>query len=507
MGAADPPPAGSSILHMKSSPLSLASVVVALLLTACAPWNKVTRHVPDREKPGPFAPAENARIESSGPDARYGCSFVEFDGKGGYLKYSQLLQAQGILKKKAAQGRVLLVIYCHGWNNNAQSGNVVKFVGFLHDLANSPAIQEKGFRVEGVYLSWRGSQYRSAPPPDQFAAERALAGDFQGQPLLDRRELSPGFLRIPEGIAALFSYWSIKDRAEHHVSTIPIGNTIFSLAYQLKNPRQPGGDQRNRVFVLGHSFGGLVLERTLGLASVGLLNADWAYPKSEARWPFDLIVFLNSAAPSIYAKQLSEFLENDRRVTASPRIVSITSVADKATKWLHYIGNIGTALPGVAPDLQREYYPDARKDAHGKTIRGKPVTAWQYYAHTPGHNEHLIDRDICSDCSAPIPLAGSDVDVFRYNLSPANRAKEFFTRGQDGKVAGWSIVNRPEDQHRHYSSSYWIITAPKAIIPNHNDIWSETSKQMLAGIYHTAEVLRKKEAPPQKAPEQKRQPD
>ena len=63
------------------------------------------------------------------------CSFVEFDERGDFLDFRQHLDCEARLKDLVQRGKILLLIYCHGWKNNSQSGDVVAFNSFLSRLA------------------------------------------------------------------------------------------------------------------------------------------------------------------------------------------------------------------------------------------------------------------------------------------------------------------------------------------------------------------------------------
>jgi hypothetical protein len=461
-------------------------------LTSCAPWNAETRKVGTS---GLQNVADSAYIESHrkiGPN--YGCSFIEFDGKGGFLDYGQYQHALAKLDELKARSDVLLVIYCHGWNNNPQSGDVIRFVGFLRRLADSGSIRAKHLRVEGVYLAWRGSQYLPVASRDDQAEERALEPDFGG-PLVDTRWHNSGSVGLLLSPAKYLSYWAIKDRAEFHVSRVPLSRAVFGLAFNLKSPSESRKGRQHRVFILGHSFGALLLEQAIGQASVGLLMSEWTRDKSDARWPFDLIVFLNSAAPSLYAKQLGEFLQYDHRRTAKPRIVSITSTGDWATGIFHPLGN---AFKRFAPDLQRQYYPNGKYK--------EPVPAWRYYDRTPGHNSDLINHVVTEDHNADKPNLVDDDAVFSWNLRETNPANVFFTRSRlDGKLQAWEIMDLTKNAERgsekyaqkKYASNYWIATVPPDIVKDHTDIWSAPCMEMLAGVYRTVEQLGQQPAPAQ----------
>lgn len=476
-------------IHLKHY-FGIFGLLAALVaVTGCAPWNAQTRRVAEST---PLPAPDAAYIESNRTNgSNYGCSFIEFDGKGGYLSFAQYQHARSILEKRKAKSNVLLVMYCHGWNNNAQSSDVIHFVSFLRHLADAGAIRSNGLRVEGVYLGWRGSQYLPVVTEQERSEDPQILQDFGGE-IVDKKwhNSEPvGWLLSP---AKYLSYWSIKDRAEFHVSRVPLARAVFGLAFTLKSPTEKS--RNHRVFVLGHSFGALVLEQAIGQASVGLLASEWNREQHQARWPFDLIVFLNSAAPSLYAKQLGEFLEEDHRTTAKPRIVSLTSTGDWATGIFHPLGN---ADKRFAPDLQREYYPFGRAKSGTDPEHYPAVPAWRYYALTPGHNPFLINHQVQKDPSIAPPKLEDPDQIFGWNLSSHNPPKVFFTRSNgDGAIQGWRLVDLTDQADagtraalKLYASNYWIATVPPEIIRNHNDIWTPQCMEMLAGIYRTVEQL------------------
>jgi hypothetical protein len=461
-------------------------IALILIVGACAPWNQITRETSSR---GVDTPGNTAYIESQRVGGRnYGCSFIEFDGRGGMLDFNQLTDAKKVLDERKRASDVLLVIYCHGWNNNAQSGDVLRFVSFLRRLSDSTSIQAAGIRVEGVYLAWRGSQYLPAVSQTDETNDPKLKADFGGD-LIDHRwnDSATGDLLLSPGRYG--SYWSIKDRAEFYSSRVPLARAVFTLAYSLKSPEEQQKGRHHRVFVIGHSFGALLLEQAIGQASVGLISSDWSLKQArDARWPFDLIVFLNSAAPSLYAKQLGEFLEEDHKTSARPKIVSITSEGDWATGIFHPLGNWAKRF---ASDLQREYQPYGSK--------GPEVPAWKYYDATPGHNPYLINYSIdrVGD-TAPAGLDSED-KIFSQNLQGNNPVDTFYTQLANGKIQAWRLRDLSYQSssveefqaRRSYASNYWITTVSVDIIKDHTDIWSLPAMEMLAGVYRISEQLSK----------------
>lgn len=468
------------------------SLVVALLIalgfSGCAPWNKVTR------EPGKHAVANSASLESRGGDSpNYGCSFIEFDGKGGFLNFGQLNEAVANMEGLKKKGPVMLVLYAHGWQNNAQSNDVLYFLSFLRQMASTERM--RGYRVQGVYLGWRGSQYRPVVDRGTKEIRAQLEQDF-GSDVVDSSAHNP-LPGLVMDLPKVLSYFSIKTRAEYHVSRVPLARAVFKLAFSLKAPTD---NDKHRVFVLGHSFGALLLEQAIGQASVGLLSSEWTHREKD-RWPFDLIVFLNSAAPSLYSKQLKEFLQEDLKAkTARPRIISITSKSDRATGVAHPVGNALNRW--FATDLRRTYQPyvlEGETNAFGKPKTDpKTVTAGTYYARTPGHNPIMITRTIeKSDAPAPPALHNSG-EVFAYNLRKDRRPFEQFYTWTNERVQGWQVRPLLSEELKAangghlpgpYHSNYWIVSADGTLIKGHGGIWTPECMEMLAGIYRMAEQL------------------
>jgi hypothetical protein len=56
--------------------------------------------------------------------------------------------------------RPFLVIYIHGWQNNANSGDVCRFEHFIDTLSRYPEAVGRKVNVIGVYIAWRGKMSR-----------------------------------------------------------------------------------------------------------------------------------------------------------------------------------------------------------------------------------------------------------------------------------------------------------------------------------------------------------
>src|SRR5438552_3893712 len=64
------------------------------------------------------------------------CSFVEFDERGDFIDFYQHKDCEKQIRSLVeSSNKLLLIIYCHGWKNNSQSGDVTHFNSFLAKLA------------------------------------------------------------------------------------------------------------------------------------------------------------------------------------------------------------------------------------------------------------------------------------------------------------------------------------------------------------------------------------
>ena len=491
--------------------LIVCATFALMLLTQCSTVGKAMRFNPKKPMPGALDGAlPKARdawfIESKavGEGHPYSCSFVEFDGRGDFIDFEQYKAAWRKVHELATDGRLLLVQYCHGWKNNSQSGDVVEFNSFLRLLANSPDIQKQGLRVHGVYLAWRGNAFKPAVNLNSPYA-KLLRKDFQDEDIVNpkhHRKL-PLFTWAGEQL----SYWGRKKAAEADVAGAPLARTVFACANVAKKR-----NSRNRVFVMGHSMGALLLEKSVGQAIVGQLAAEnpWFDVTAVSKvnpTPFDLMLFVNSAAPSTHSKQLSDVLWGHQQALKkmkpvpphadAPLIMSVTSEADSATGKVHPLGNL---LAGLSPSLQRRHKDVFQKEGE------KEATIHQsyYYRRTPGHNPLLVDHWVVPEMAPSRGVScATCTEVLRDNLrldAELGDAELFFTTpkmAQSG-VNAWRVVEEvpayakkkwervkgllPVDRE----SNYWTIRCPGEIIGGHNDIWSEQAMEMYAAFYRLA---------------------
>jgi hypothetical protein len=291
------------------------ATLVCLALAVVLMGGCSTASGPSRTKSPTDAGAtrDNAFLKVSN-DYRLG--FIEFDEQGDFwsrkLTSKVIEDAQQFAETaKRAKNQTLLVIYIHGWQNNARSGDVRNFETFLASLRGSlVGIKDKKVAVYGVYLGWRG---RLLPTPDQNDALSRFVDDT--------------LYAVPK----LLTFWT-REAAGERVAKLSSTEAILRLTKAVR-----GGDPNARSVVIGHSFGALVAENSLAQATLSRVYGTEA-EGSTTRPPVDLTVLLNQAAPSMTAKRLQEALLDAYMASKTsppveqPMIVSVTSTDDNATR-------------------------------------------------------------------------------------------------------------------------------------------------------------------------------
>jgi hypothetical protein len=522
-------------VHPLSAPaLATVWILVALVidrLAGHAPRGRALRpvvgYMPDESLPDDIVPdgtkdiANCKRWYIETPTRDYAlpcsCSFVEYDERGDYLDFAQHRHAYQKIMQLAKEARPLtVVVYVHGWRHSGQSDNVIAFNEFLHQLAQAaedPATgidAERTFRrrVHGVYLAWRGASLKHPIAVDKTFT--AVTGYYGGE-IVDVKTRA----RVPllNMLLESCSYFDRKSIPEHKFSGTGISRTIFSCALAAKR-----GQVDSQVLLIGHSFGGLMLERTFQNAAISELTEAWPWgdPKRAGQHinplPFDTVLIVNSAAPSIYAKQFQSYLAAHRqammrahvRHADTPIVFSLTSSADWATGILHPAANL---LCFLLPTLWRKYRGDDFALVPGPASHDVEIPQAYYYRHTPGHNPLLVNRFIEQVTSLASGEQGSQV---RHNLAaPSGRINEFkaATRTGSGTLM-WRVNFPPETaafktfssyrglrplawtdvkgRYIYKETAYWIIRCPKEIIAGHNDIWSQAAMDTYAALHRIA---------------------
>jgi pimeloyl-ACP methyl ester carboxylesterase len=372
----------------------------------------------------------------------YKVAFIEFGEQGSYQDQSQLANATNLIEQT---NRPLVITYVHGWQNDAESGDVEKFSSLLARLNRAEAIRAAGFNVVGIYLAWRG---KITPVP----------------------------------VLKELSFWNRKAAAQRIASNYDCYDAIAAISEAARKK----GEANQYTILLGHSFGGLIVERAVAHA----INAEiHGHAPAERSLPADLMLVVNPAADSILARQMISALYLRDTENARPLFVSITSKADIATSLAF---PIGTEMAAVTKGFNEVPIPGAQKNLESER---------QFYTHTPGHDEFLINH-VTVDRHETINSPGG-LPALEENLLHNHAGDGFVLDAAGGQLAVWQLKRIGD-----VDVPYWNVKVDPSIIKNHGDLWNERAEAMMAAIFRMANPMLNRNAKPravlQRAPDRAR---
>jgi hypothetical protein len=448
---------------------------LAILLASCAaygPYHGNTASEPLNSVRGPA-------------DGRYKLAFIEFGDQGSALDTSQRTAALNVIHQ--AQ-RPLLFVYIHGWQNNANSGDVCRFEHFIDAVSSYPEITGQKINVIGVYIAWRGKD-----------------------------------ITLP--VAKFLTFWSRKGTG----GTIAAQNgclaTISELALAARAPEK----EYHHCVLLGHSFGGLVLENTI---SHSILDASSTGSRNTSPW--DMAVAFNAADDSIGSRQLMSELDylykydpvRHAYVGRSPGAEQ-GSILDENRPFLTILQSENDKATGQFFPIGSGLYNLVNLRAHWDRVpvpggHGQKVSEREFYTHTPGNNKYLVNFHVvpCGEATPPPGLRASENRAFEANIKENHPDYTFYTSerndGHEDRFCHDASYNPSEirpptgkEVWRRWQFVYtgndrvpcWIVRVPKDIIWGHGGLWSDNSVAMLAALFrmHFPLTAEGKVAPPQRA--------
>ena len=410
---------------------------------------------------------------------KYSLAFVEFDDVGEmFTKPGEFVrEPDGTVRDDTELGRTLaeierinrgeegpdpiFVLFIHGWKNNASksNGNVWGFRSALQSLATVFAPRP----VMGIYLGWRGAA-----------------------------------TNLP--VVKEFTFWNRKNAATR-IPGAHLTEAVRRITMAAKsNPHA-------KCVLVGHSFGGLVLERTLTQAMVEMileykadtdrldqqlaaLDSNQQMTESEKkdaqsrikqrreravarlnRQMPDLTVLLNEAGPATESKEFLNFLGREQfefsdGKTAHPLFLSMTSTGDMAT---HIIFPVGQFLGKHA--LRTRKYRGG--DEFGETSQN------EYFLHTTANSSQLVSHVV-------VPAATASAEC----------RNSVYTTVTLGKPQGPGESNKGADQPKTYDicpspgaknrTPYWVMQVPTAFVPDHSTVFKPELRTLLEAFMKPA---------------------
>jgi hypothetical protein len=450
----------------------------ATLLASCAAY-------------GPYHPNTAAKPFNSvrGPnDGRYKLAFIEFGDQGSELDTSQRAAALKLIHDADSP---LLFVYIHGWQNNAVSGDVCRFEHFIDTMSRYPEIRERKINVIGVYIAWRGED-----------------------------------VTLP--VAKFLTFWSRKSTG----GEIAAENGCLAAVSELALAARAPGKKLHRCILIGHSFGGLLLENTI---SHSILDASSTGARNTSPW--DMAVAYNPADSSIGSRQLISELDylykyNPARHAYAgqfpgagqgsavgenrPFLTIFQSENDVATGQFFPLGTQAFNLVNLRAHWDRVSVPGGN---------GQKVSEREFYTHTPGNEKYLVNYHVVplGEAVPPSGLRTTENRAFEANITRDHPDYSFYTSehndGHEDRFCRNGNYNPDEvrpstgkEVWRRWQIVYtgnarvpcWIVRVPKEIIWGHGGLWSDNSVAMLAALFRIhfplSEATVFKPAPPRLAP-------
>ena len=399
---------------------NLAASLLACILVSCSTQHQSHYHGTDSNLP------EEVVKQKQGEVRLGAISVIEFDERGDYWDAAQVTRADKMIRDKSAP---ILVTYVHGWRHDARRDDTDlvafrKFIRTLQDGVKQP--------VCGVFIGWRGASVQ----------EKGIGSIFS-QP------------------AALLSFWGRK-KITDQMAGVPFNNTLWRLA-------ATAGDRHGHSILIGHSFGGRIVERTLGPAAVAQMHNNKAMP-------YNLTFLINPATESLYARQLKLALRKWGK-DSQPAIVVLAAKNDSATggAWpLALRINRGTRDREYAfPVGDNKDFKESQKSYVTSTV-GNDQRQWTH------HVLRAPDKG-----TAPQKATMNEDQVITANLKNASRDRSFWVRlrGEPENTATRCWVQElsvTDAAHQIGSNAYWVIPLDKDILSGHGGIASEN------GIFNNA---------------------
>lgn len=403
---------------MTDRKLVLGALCLAAL-AACIP-HRMYRAVSIEEAPG------------------FALAFIEFDDQGEMWSPVQLARALARIEEANQHERgAVVVVFVHGWQHNAspEDGNVKSFTQVLAQLVEMEQQSAGGDPrpVVGIYLGWRGK-----------------TGAIPGLRML--------------------TFWGRANTARRIAGTSATEAIYSALVKAKSNPR-------SKTIVIGHSFGGQIVELALTQALVGTLLAS---QEREIPFPADLVLLINPAAKSLQAKQFVDMLQRNRiklyrtdragNTYPRPLVVSVTSDTDVATRLAFPAGLV---LSSFTKKFRR----------YGQEYCSPLPSQKAFYIHTAGHNRSLRNFTVTS---SPLPREAKEfsseplAEALRDLRTEYNPLTQEHSYSFDGTHHRFTIKEKPRAIN---DTPYWIMNVPGSLIPDHSTIFGPNTSRLLGALF------------------------
>lgn len=434
-------------------------------------------------------------------------AFIEVDDMGELWDKGELDTAISVIRRANADAHAdpVVLTFVHGWKNNASpdNGNVAGFKVALQDLY---ARLHESRPVIGIYIGWRGNLIRPSWP-----------------------------------VAQQMSYFN-REATATRIPSASLSSALTQIAMRTHENR------RALAIFIGHSFGGLLLERAISEMTASQIAQATIYAQQAAALPAgsadaaekmrlataatdaraDLVIFINPAGAATEAKPMLDFLvsnsyryqpflaggsatETADSATANtadrPLFVSLTSTGDLATKVAVPIGHAVPSLRFKAAGSFRDFgsgpgdhYGLSCFDPHLphphwdlKTKQEGAVPQSSFYMNTAPHMQvlqsHLMLKAIGAN-QMRVASTGEKLTIHNPQaIAECNR--DLFNAEHLNVISTFRLADTQtcfaiqERPNRCNGSPYWMMEIDPDVVPDHSTIFTQRFIQFLIDTFFT----------------------
>jgi hypothetical protein len=436
---------------------------------------------------------------------RYSTAFIEFDSDGKMFDANQEAAALKLLERRKADapgGKIITVVYVHGWKNNAAEAppggkpkDVEKFQSALLELGYraekaKPDVKALAVPVVGIYIGWRG---KTLMGPDWFT---------------------------------FLSLWGRRGTA-NRIGSGPDLATVLNRIIETTN----AGSTTSRVVMVGHSFGARVLEHAIEGKKIQLYDAAPDIGSVAPR--VDLVLYVNSANdarlsmarvqelrahplkvhhPDYRPEDCGDVPEDSpeardetraAKCREYPLLVAITSKGDLATKYLLPAANTinldSHSAPPVTPPAGEfaDPTPSAGTISHSaaghlaflQSHVAREVTCPVVFA-PAGEKEQAptTEQPKKDEQAAARAMQAEDRKRFDRAMHPvcdaADKNCRFVFRTLGDQPTCYQVDQRTAGTGKppFNNTAFWILAVEPTVIKDHGDIWNLSFVEMLGQL-------------------------
>ena len=433
----------------------------------------------------PSGPCVGPLTEVSAPNPSGPClAFIEFDDLGearvkdSIGRAAQLLHAEDLVRAAVLADPIhqpVVLVFIHGWQHNADPGppedpNIQGFKVVLNNLYRRDYV---GHVVVGISITWRGALISPYWP-----------------------------------VAHVLSYFN-REQTAYRVGNTSVTDALMRISAIAHPPHTDTDPNQPLLIFIGHSFGGLLLERALSQAFIRQMDEQYEDKKQRAakaanaapdtRAPglsaaqaqadiqnetftkfADLVVYVNPAGAATESKQVLDYLashgvtyssEDTPRLSAQlPLFVSISTPTDAATTTALRAGHTISGLGYKANRGFREKTPiTCYNPATNVISRDDSQSQWDFWVKASPHLEAIQSHTVI-DYGAP--KRAPDVNSCPV-LSPGMPGFDAYAReaipGHCLAIVRRTVNGAPACN----GTPYWIMETIPSVLPDHGTIFTD----------------------------------